>query len=376
MIIETVELKNYRNISSLFLTLHPGINILHGDNAQGKTNFLESIYVCATGRSHRTNRDSELIMMGMDVARIKLIIAKEHGIKDQLDMQIRQKNNGAKNKSGSKSALVNSMPIGRLGELYGLANIVIFSPEDLQLIKSGPNLRRRFMDMELCQLYPNYYHNLRRYHRVLKQRNNLLKTLQKNRKNLEAMNNLDAWDIQLSEYGIKIIEIREEFIEKIKEIAAKIHKDITAQNENLEIFYKKSVNEQVFLEKLIKTRERDILQGTTSSGIHKDDILLTINNLDVHKFASQGQQRTAALALKLSEIQLVEEETGQKPVLLLDDVLSELDSGRQSYLFSAINSIQIIITTTGKDEIFENIKNRQNAGIFTVSAGIISSKIS
>jgi len=336
MKITNLQLKNYRNIKSVSIAPAPGINVLYGDNAQGKTNLLESIYVCATGRSHRTARDRDLICVDSDAAQIKMAVDRD-GLISHVDMQIRAKG------EGMKAAAIDGVPITRLGDLLGITNIVIFSPEDLSLIKAGPNLRRRFMDMELCQIYPNYYHNLRQYYRVLKQRNNLLKSLQRS----GSQSDLDIWDEQLAEYGIKIMAYRRDFFIKIQNIAAQIHADITANKENLEIIYKKNIDENRFQERLTRGRDFDISRGTTAHGIHRDDAQVLINGRDAQKFASQGQQRTAALAMKLSEISLIYEETNHQPVLLLDDVLSELDSGRQRYLLSKIGGLQVFLTATG-----------------------------
>ncbi|MCL2170696.1 MAG: DNA replication/repair protein RecF [Defluviitaleaceae bacterium] len=351
--ITNIKLTNFRNIESLYIEPCPGINILHGDNAQGKTNILEAIYICATGRSHRAARDRDLVLVGEHIAQIAL-----HTAKDRLNMQIRAKDNG------QKSASINGLTISRLGDLIGIVNIVIFSPEDLSLIKAGPNLRRRFMDMELCQIYPNYYFILRQYYRVLRQRNNLLKELQKNPKDIGS---LEIWDEQLVEFGCKIMEYRRIFFAELQNIANEIHSDLTYNSEDLEIIYKNNIASEIFMEKLTKARDNDIFRGTTGHGIHRDDARININGRDAQIFASQGQQRTAALALKLSEAKLIENETGQPPVMLLDDVFSELDTKRQKYLMDKITNCQVFLTATGHND-FAQLKSHP-AQIYIIKEG-------
>ncbi|MCL2396915.1 MAG: DNA replication/repair protein RecF [Defluviitaleaceae bacterium] len=356
MHIQRVVLQNFRNISMVDVELTPGINVLYGENAQGKTNFLESIYFCATGRSHRSARDKDLVKTSEKEASARVFVASRHTV-DEIKMQIGRE---------GKSAAVNQLPIGKLGELYGHLTCVIFSPEDLALVKAGPQVRRRFVDMELCQLYPAYYHNLRMYYKVLKQRNNLLKDLFKNKKLLDT---LILWDEQLVEYGVKIMAARERFVAQISSIAGKNQQNITGGRENLEIIYRNNVNIDSFFDKLAKYRETDIQRGATSVGIHKDDIEFRINNDDTRVFGSQGQQRTVALAVKLAEIELVRMEKGYSPVLLLDDVLSELDKNRQNYLLGSVDGLQAIITLTGAENAVGGYLRREDARIFGVENG-------
>lgn len=356
MYISRMQLDSYRNLETLDLRLHQGTNIFFGDNAQGKTNFLESVYLCATGRSHRTSFDRELIMLGKNECHVRAFVT-EGGFSDQIDIHLRS--------NKKKGIAVNNLPIKKLGDLFGILLVVIFSPEDLSLIKSGPSERRRFIDMELCQLNKVYYHNLNKYHKVLKQRNALLKSLAKD---LSQADTLDIWDEQLVDYGTRIMSARLEFLERINSISREIHKNITRGKEELRLIYRPNVEASEFLKKLKKNHERDILTKTTNAGIHKDDFSVFINELDARTFGSQGQQRTCSLSLKLAEIKLIKEEKGNTPVLLLDDVLSELDNNRQEYLLKSISDIQTIITGTG----VESFVNTEGAKIFSVCNGLIS----
>lgn len=360
MFVSKLCLKDYRNISSVNLELIDGVNIFYGNNGNGKTNLLESVYMCSTGRSHRTHNDKELIGFGCESAHIQLYVDK-NTLTDRIDVHLK--------KDEKKGIAVNNLPIRKLGELFGVLNVVIFTPEDLQLIKAGPSERRRFMDIELCQMSRVYYYDLQQYYKILKQRNNLLKTLQKDSR---LKDTVFVWDEQLIQFGSKIIKAREEFIKDINTIAKKIHADITGELEFLNIDYKKSVNVQDFKFKLEKNIEKDIFQGSTSYGPHKDDMIFTINDINTRDFGSQGQQRCAALSAKLAEIELIKNKMNRRPVLLLDDVLSELDKNRQSYLVNSVKNIQTIITCTHVDDIIK--KMNENSRYFYVEKGKIDIK--
>lgn len=355
MYVKKIFLKNYRNISDLELELGDGVNILYGSNAQGKTNLLESIYVGSTGRSHRTHKDKELINFEKDNAHIRLDICNDR-ILDKIDIHIK--------KTTKKGIAINNLPINKLGELFGYLNIVMFSPEDLSIIKQGPQERRKFIDMELCQVSKIYYYNLSQYHKILKQRNILLRKISKNN---SMKDSLFVWDKQLIDFGKKIIVEREQFLIKINSISNSIHKNITNNNEDLYIDYKPNVLPNEFEDKLFKNIDKDILYNNTSYGPHKDDILFFINDMNVREFGSQGQQRTVALSLKLAEINLIKEENGETPVLLLDDVLSELDKSRQQFLIKNIGDLQVIITCTGVEDVLKNIN--ENCTIIHVENG-------
>lgn len=342
MFIESIELQDYRNYQELHMELDEGTNILYGDNAQGKTNILESIYVCCTSKSHRGVRDRDLIRFGQEEAHLRIQVRKGN-VPYRIDMHLK--------KNKPKGIAINGIPIRRASELFGIANVVFFSPEDLNLIKNGPSERRRFIDLELCQLNKLYVHSLVQYNRVLAQRNRLLKDLSFHPEYEETM---DVWDIQLVNYGKQIIEFRSQFILQLKDLIQEIHRSLSGGKEELLIHYEPHTEAEDFEEALKRGRKQDIKQKTTLCGPHRDDVSFIVNGVDIRRYGSQGQQRTAALSLKLSELQLVKLLIRDDPILLLDDVLSELDSSRQKQLLSAINGIQTVITCTGLDDFVSN----------------------
>ena len=313
-------------------------NIFYGDNAQGKTNILEAVYLSGTTKSHRGTKDKDMIQFGANESHIETIVEK-NGIKYQIDMHLK--------KNSPKGIAINKIPIRKASELFGIINIVFFSPEDLNIIKNGPGERRRFIDLELSQLDKVYLNNLSNYNRIVNQRNHLLKEIDYNKGALET---LDIWDIQLIQYGNKIIERRQKFIEEINKIISNIHKKLTGNREDIKIVYEPSNGALSFEQALLKNKEKDLRIKSTSVGPHRDDIAFLVSDIDIRKYGSQGQQRTAALSLKLSEIELVKQSIHDTPVLLLDDVLSELDKHRQNYLLDSIHDIQTLITCTGVDE--------------------------
>ena len=338
MIIESIELKNYRNYGELHMDFSPGTNILYGDNAQGKTNVLEAVYVCSTTKSHRGSKDKEMIRFDQEESHIKMCVRKLD-VPYRIDMHL--------NKNKPKGIAINGIPIRKASELFGIVNVVFFSPEDLNIIKNGPDQRRRFMDLELCQLNKLYVRALVQYNRVLLQRNKLLKELNFHPEYEET---LDIWDMQLIQYGRELIRCREEFVGKLNDMVQKTHSQISGGRENLVLSYEPNVTAERFEEKLCFCRETDVKMRTTTTGPHRDDISFLVDNIDIRRFGSQGQQRTAALSLKLSEIELVKELVRDYPVLLLDDVLSELDGGRQEQLLAGIKEIQTMITCTGVED--------------------------
>lgn len=342
MIVESIDLKNYRNYEILDMKFDSKTNIIYGDNAQGKTNILEALYVCATTKSHRGSKDREIISFDKEESHIKVMV-KKNGISYRIDMHLKR--------NKSKGIAVNGIPIKKSVELFGIINIIFFSPEDLNIIKNGPSERRRFMDMELSQLDKIYLHNLINYNKVLVQRNKLLKDISFNGKNLET---LDIWDMQLVSYGTKIIERRMQFVEQLNSMIYDIHKSLSGDKESLKLSYVPSVKPEEFEKMIHDTRERDIRLKATGCGPHKDDISFFIQDRELRKYGSQGQQRTAALSLKLAEIELVRQVINDTPILLLDDVLSELDSNRQNFLLNSIGDIQTIITCTGLEEFINN----------------------
>ena len=342
MIIKSIELADYRNYDSLRMQFDRGTNILYGDNAQGKTNILEAIFVAATTKSHKGSKDSEIIQFGKEESHIRTYLEKE-GIETRVDMHLR--------KSRSKGIAIDGQKIKKAADLLGLCNVVFFSPEDLGLIKNGPSERRRFVDMELCQLDSIYLYNLNHYNKIINQRNKLLKDMYFNP---DLKETLGIWDMQLVSFGSKIIELRRMFISQLNDIIYEIHKKLSGGKEELSIQYEPNVEAKDFEQKLKNSREKDIKAKMTSVGPHRDDFSFLIGDVDIRKYGSQGQQRTAALSLKLSEIELVKKIAKDTPILLLDDVLSELDSNRQNYLLNNIRDIQTIITCTGLEEFVNN----------------------
>lgn len=344
MIVESIKLEKFRNYKSLTLMLDKGTNIFYGDNAQGKTNILESVYLCGTTKSHRGSKDREVIQFEEEESHIRMKVRREDA-PIEIDMHLK--------KNKPKGIAINGVPIRKASELFGIANFVFFSPEDLNIIKNGPAERRHFIDMELCQLNKVYLYHLSNYNKVVNQRNKLLKEISMH-PSADILDTLDIWDIQMEEYGKKVIEERRNFIRRLNDIIFFIHKRLSGEREELEIAYEENVSAEEFGESLKRNRERDLRMKVSMTGPHRDDICFKIQGIDIRKFGSQGQQRTAALSLKLSEIELVKQETGDTPILLLDDVLSELDSNRQKYLLESIHDIQTMITCTGLDDFVEN----------------------
>ncbi len=359
MEIKELSLQNFRNLEELQLRPVSGVNVFYGNNAQGKTNLLESLYFCATGRSMRTKNDSQLIAFGKEESHIRLQL--ENGTrKERIDVHLKR--------DTKKGIAINGLPIRKIGDLFGTMYTVIFSPEDLSLVKDGPTERRRFLDMELCQISKVYYYDLQQYYRILKQRNHLLKEIQKKPTLKEQ---LFVWDTQLVDFGERIIAAREIFLLRLDEIAASKTKALTGDVDCLKTKYQKNCVVGEFADKLQKNMDRDIYLGSTQYGPHKDDIIFTISGKEVKQFGSQGQQRTTALAVKLAEIDLIQEETGESPILLLDDVLSELDEHRQKYLLESIAGLQSFITCTGVEDSIRQYIKEDN--LFHVENGVVKS---
>ena len=342
MIIKSLELADFRNYDSLHIDFSSGTNILYGDNAQGKTNILEAIYLSATTKSHKGSKDKDIVNFEKEESHIRTYLKKDD-IDMRIDMHLR--------KNKSKGIAIDGQKIKKASELLGLLNVVFFSPEDLSIIKNGPSERRRFVDMELCQLDQFYLYNLNHYNKIVNQRNKLLKDMYFNPSLRDTLN---IWDSQLISFGSKIIERRQLFVKQLNEIIFDIHRKLSGGKEDLVIQYEPDVVIEEYEKSLTFNQERDIKLKQTTTGPHRDDFSFIVGDIDIRKFGSQGQQRTAALSLKLSEIELVKKMTNDNPVLLLDDVLSELDSNRQNYLLSTIGDIQTIITCTGLDEFVNN----------------------
>ena len=301
-----------------------------------------------------------MIRFGEQESHIRTVVVKKDK-EYQIDMHL--KNNR------SKGIAINKVPIKKASELFGILNMVFFSPEDLNIIKNGPAERRRFLDSELCQLDKIYLSDLTTYNKILNQRNKLLKDMVYRP---DLKDTLPVWDMQLVETGRKIIRRRKQFVDELNEIVHDIHYRISGEKEDLLLQYEPSIEDIFFEDELSRVKERDMRQCMTSVGPHRDDLLFSIGEVDIRKFGSQGQQRTSALSLKLSEIELVKRSIHDTPVLLLDDVLSELDSNRQNYLLNSIHDTQTLITCTGLDEF---VKNRfQINKIFKVVQGTVEER--
>lgn len=344
MIIESLKLNNFRNYESLYMDFSDSINILYGDNAQGKTNVLEAIYMCSSGKSHRGAKDKETIRFDQEEGHIQLVV-KKNEIPYKIDIHLK--------KNKHKGIAINGLSIKKISEILGVINVIFFSPEDLTIIKNGPSERRRFINTELCQLDSFYTNNLINYTKVINQRNDLLRELGFNYSK-DLYETLDVWDMQLIRYGREIIKSRQDFIKTLNEIIPDIHRDITSGKEDIKVSYEPDVTIDDFENNLKSNRERDIKYKNTSVGPHRDDMAFFVKGKDLRHFGSQGQQRTAALSLKLSEIEITKMITKETPVLLLDDVMSELDSSRQNKLLERINGIQTVITCTGIEEFIRN----------------------
>lgn len=342
MYIESIEVKNFRNYGAMTLTLDQGTNIFYGNNAQGKTNILEAAYLCGTTKSHRGSRDKDMIRFGEEESHIRMMVRKQD-VPYRIDMHLK--------KSRAKGIAVNEVPIKKASELFGIVNFVCFSPEDLNMVKNGPAERRRFLNLELCQINRLYMDDLAKYNKILEQRNRVLKDMQF-RSDYQDM--LDIWDEQLLFFGSRIIDERFKFLSYLNEIVRDIHSSLTNGSEHIELLYEPDAKKESFKNMLEEARDRDVHMKSTTVGPHRDDFAIRVNGIDIRRFGSQGQQRTSALSIKLSEIEILKKKTKDTPILLLDDVLSELDSNRQNYLLKSISHIQTLITCTGLDDFIEN----------------------
>ena len=351
MWINSIKINNFRNYKLEEINLEKNINIFYGENAQGKTNIIEAIFLCSMGKSFRAKKDKEMIFLSKENASVEI----EYKKLDR-DGKIKIELNNKKN------VYINGIKIKKLSELLGNINIVIFTPDDINILKGGPQNRRRFLDIMISQLKPNYMYNLNLYLKTLEQRNNYLRQIKEENKKEEL---LDIWDEKLSEYAINIYNYRKEFLEKINKKIKNIHQEITDNKEEIEIEYlSECINKEEYLKLLKGRRKLDIIKGFTTKGVHRDDFVIYINKKRLDIFGSQGQHRTAILSLKLSELNIIEEEIGEKPILLLDDFMSELDEKRRNHFLEKINDTQVIITCTDKI----NIENK-NILIYNVKEG-------
>lgn len=353
MYIEKIKLQNFRNYEELEINLNKNINIIYGDNAQGKTNILEAIFLCSFGKSFRTSKEKEMIMFEKDKALVEIFYQKK------------DRDGKIKIEIGNKKQIsINGIKIKKLSELLGNINIVIFTPDDINILKNGPAGRRRFLDIMIGQLRPNYVYNLNMYLKTMEQRNNYLRQIREEQKSEEM---LEIWDEKLAEYGEKIFFYRNEFINKILTKINKIHKNITDEKEEIKIEYISNCeNKENYLKLLKERRKLDIIKGYTTKGVHRDDFVIYINNKEVSSFGSQGQNRTAVLSLKMSELQVVYDEIGEYPILLLDDFMSELDEKRRKNFLNNIQNTQIILTGTDKIDL-----SNTDFSLYNVKKGMI-----
>lgn len=367
MYVNNIHLQHYRNYTQLELNAFGPVNLLIGQNAQGKTNLVEAIFVLALTKSHRTSKDRELIAFDSSAAYLSSEVEKRYGkVKLELALSVQ-----------GKKAKINGLEQRKLSDFIGALNVVMFAPEDLEIVKGTPGGRRRFLDMEIGQVAPGYLYHLQQYQKVLAQRNNLLKQAWvKDLSSVQVM--LEVWNEQLVEHGVKIVKKRKQFIKKLQKWAQEIHEGIAGGKETLELGYVPSFSEaeeedeavllEQFMLKLSQMRDQEIRRGMTLAGPHRDDLTFAINGKEVQTYGSQGQQRTTALSLKLAEIELIHEEIGEYPILLLDDVLSELDSYRQTQLIETFQSkVQTFITATGIESL--NTGRLKDASIYHVHAG-------
>jgi len=362
-------LKNFRNYSSAKIRFSSAVNIIYGNNAQGKTNLLEAIYLCSTGRSHRTYKDSEIIGFNAEVLKVTLKLCKKNRGEIKIETEI--------NSAGKKGVCINGSPIKKIGEMLGYLNVVMFSPEDIRFVREEPQMRRRFLDIFISQIRPSYFFNVQQYIKILRQRNALLRQIRENAKLSEM---LDAWNTSLSSIGARIMKERQLILKSLDEYAKENHRKLTKRGEILRLAYLPSVKagdaedtnsiEQCFLQALRKSTDNDLTRLYTQYGPHRDDISMHINGKDLKMYGSQGQQRTCALALKLAQVDVMEEECGDTPILLLDDVMSELDSGRRENLISDMKKAQTFLTGTDR-EILCNISS-QKATFFHVDSGTVT----
>ena len=366
MYFKQVKLENFRNYKDQTVEFDKKLNLLLGQNAQGKTNLLESLFIMSLGRSFRTNRDQEMIAFGAEASKVSCIVGDDEDDSENTEISIIYRPEG-------KIIKVDGVKLQRSIDLLENVYIVVFSPDDLKIIKEGPDNRRRFLDRELCQIKPVYYSDLGNYKKVLRQRNMLLRDKNSDR------NLLAVFDEALADYGIRIADERHDFAARLQTISRDIHSKISEGKEFLEIQYETSIKKkdgessadrkEEYKKKLSESFERDFIRGYTGFGPHKDDLAILVNGTDIRSYGSQGQQRTAALSMKLAEIGLIKQETGKNAVLLLDDVLSELDKNRQRFLIESMKDVQVFISTTSIEE--EVMRLLPPGNKYEISAGSV-----
>ncbi|MDO5396664.1 MAG: DNA replication/repair protein RecF [bacterium] len=362
MHINSLKLQNFRNYTEAVLEFSPLTNMIYGDNAQGKTNILEAVYMFAQGRSHRAKSDKELIRFGADMAQLEITF-------EDADRSYTAKMRLCRRNSGKKSVWINSVPINKLSKLMSYLNVVMFSPEDLDLVKGSPAFRRRFIDSALSQLYPKYLISLSEYSKALAQKNSLLKQLKANGKSSDSL--LTVWNMTLAEKGALIMKYRSEFLERLNEFASSIQKEICGEELRLEyspsIKTENELDENEFLSRLEAAQEREILFASALLGIQRDNLSITINGKEARLYGSQGQQRTAALSIKIAQADCIQHIRDEYPVLLLDDIMSELDINRRMYLAQRIKNKQVLITSTDTDLT----KSTAETHLFRIQSGSV-----
>ena len=366
MKVTQISVNNYRNLAKQVVEPTGGLNIFTGDNAQGKTNLVESVYLCCIGKSPRTDKDKDLICWGKDKALVKVKYDCRFG-EGEIEVALTA---GAK-----KQISVNSVPITKMGELMGYLNCIYFSPNEIKIISQSPQERRRFLDIDLCQTDKNYFYSLTRFNKALQQRNNLLKQA---RSVEEVHETVFVWDRQIADEGARVIAKRKSFCEKLKLYAKQSHEKLTDGEEQLELEYVTQIKGETVTEiaenylKLLQNNvEKDFQLRHTSTGCQRDDVALSINGTDVRSFGSQGQLRTTALSLKLAELTIFKNLIGEYPVLILDDVLSELDADRQRRLLNFDPELQILLTSA--TEISHDLANAA-CKFFTMKQGLCTEK--
>ena len=353
MFIKEIYLKNFRNYEEQKIELNENVNVFYGNNAQGKTNILEALYFCALGRSFRTHKESELINFKDSFSNINVSYQKNDR-DNNIEISLNKKN--------SKVIKFNGIKLNKNSELVGHINLVIFSPDDIMILKQGPALRRKFLDILISQLKPKYLHELNQYNKILEQRNAMLKS--------KRTETLDIWNEQLATQTEKIYNYRKEYIDKIQQRLKIIHQGLTDNKETIEIKYKtRFKDKESFIEILNETKTLDVLRGYTSEGAHREDFEISINGKSLNLYGSQGQHRTAVLALKIAELNIIKEEIGENPVLLLDDVTSELDEHRVMSIFEVVKDYQVLITCTDINSILKYDCLTKNIKLYNISNG-------
>ena len=370
MHVKTLDLLSFRNYERLQFCPSDGLNVLFGANAQGKSGILEAVYLLATSKSHRASRDVDLIRVGDEAARACAASIRSESADCSVEIILSRKE--------KKCVKINSVRHNRIADIIGQLKAVVFSALDIEMVRGEPDLRRRFLNLEVSQVSPQYVFALGRYKRSLEQRNSLLREI---KCELASTQMLDAWDAQVAEYGAAVIAKRHGFCNALSGIAAQVYGFLTDSKEALEVSYRPSLQmedaesesdiREVFMRELAERRFVDIQRGTTTIGPHRDDIEFVISGLDARDYASQGQQRTAAIAVKLAEVELIEQESGETPVVLLDDAGAELDELRRNRVVEKVaGGCQTFITTTRPEELGSGLL--QAAALFEVKSGTVT----